>query len=115
METRLDRAYRKDRLDVAERLEEELDVPPFPDEFAQVWEAWTRVRNRKAPGLNGPVQIEWPDIDAFIRTTRTDLEPFEVFLVENLDNLYLTAVASGPSDEDEQQAIKDGLRSIEKA
>lgn len=70
-----------------------------------------RVRRRKASGMNGPNPIEWPDIDAFVRHSGEIFEPFEIKMIEGLDDTYLASLASGASDEDKQQALKDDLKS----
>lgn len=73
-----------------------------------------RVRRRKAPGMNGPSPIEWPDIDAFIRHSGESFEPFEVRLIEDLDDTYLASLSAEASEEDKQQALRDDLLSAGK-
>ena len=58
--------------------------------------------------------IEWPDIDAFVRNTRSSLDPFDIEMIEELDDCYLAAQLKELSDADKQQAMKDGLKSAEK-
>jgi|GEM_PF-6008843 len=36
--------------------------------------------------------IEWPDIDAFVRHSRMPLTPFEIGIVEELDDLFLSSL-----------------------
>src|SRR5690606_37890260 len=50
LESRLERAYRKGRMDVAEELEAALALPPFPAALSHVWACWWRLRRRKAIG-----------------------------------------------------------------
>ncbi|MFC3704474.1 hypothetical protein ACFOOL_06875 [Devosia honganensis] len=82
--------------------------------MAYVWSAWRRIRRRKAPGFNGHNPIEWPDIDAFIRRTGTALDPFDIDLIEALDDLFLAKMAEQAGEHDREAALKDGLKSIEK-
>lgn len=67
------------------------------------------MRRRKAGGFNGPNPIEWPDIDAFMRNTRTRLDPHDIEMIEQLDDLFLASSAKAGSQADRNQAIKDGL------
>lgn len=39
------------------------------------------------------MQIEWPDIDAFIRRSGVWLSPWEIELIEDLDDLFLRSLA----------------------
>ena len=41
--------------------------------------------------------ISWPDIDAFVRQSRTVLAPWEIRLIEDLDDLFRVAQAK-PKD-----------------
>lgn len=82
--------------------------------MAYVWSAWRRIRRRKAPGFNGHNPIEWPDIDAFIRRTGTALDPFDIDLIEALDDLFLAKTEEQASEQDRQTALRDGLKLAEK-
>ncbi len=96
-------------MDIAKELEWQLRLPPFPMSAQRAWDAWQRLRRRKGAGFNGPAPIEWSDIDAFCRQTRTPLDPADVQLIELLDDLFLTK--SGEiAITDRQQATKDGLK-----
>jgi hypothetical protein len=99
---------------VVAELEAELATPAFPSAIAHVWLAWRRLRRRKSFGMAGHNPIEWPDIDAFMRRTRVKLDPFEIELVEALDDVFLASMAEKPSDRDKQQALRDGLKAAEK-
>jgi hypothetical protein len=39
--------------------------------------------------MHGPAPIEWPDIDAFVRRAGVSLAPWEIELIEQLDDIYL--------------------------
>lgn len=84
-------------------------VPPLPPAFFFVWDAYIRLRSRKAPGMAGPAPIEWPDIDAFLRVTQSWLPVWAVSLIEQIDNIYLRSASEHASERDRQQALKDGL------
>lgn len=64
-------------------------MPPLPDELRHLWSAFWRLRNRV--NGNGFVagRIGWGDIDAFCRHARLALAPWEVEIIERLDDLYL--------------------------
>lgn len=110
MESRLERAIRKNRPDIVAELETELDTPPFPVAVSYIWDAWQRLRSRKGPGFSGHLPIEWSDIDAFMRATKKRLAPWEVEMIEMIDDAFLDQVAKAASDADRNQALKDGLK-----
>jgi hypothetical protein len=59
------------------------------------------------------VPVSWSDIDAFARRTGTRLDPRDVDLIEDLDDLFLSSFNA----EDEgvnAQAIRDGVQSASK-
>ena len=89
-------------------------MPEFPASVGYVWSAWRRIRRRKAHGFNGHDPIEWPDIDAFVRRTGTMLDPFDIDLIEALDDLFLAKMAEQAGEKDRQTALRDGLRSAGK-
>lgn len=112
--SRLERAIRKNRPDVAAELEAELWCPPFPVALNYVWRAWVRLRRRIGAGMNGPQPITWADIDAFVRRTGIRLDPRDIELIEALDDLYLVKTAEQASERDKQQALRDGLERVSK-
>lgn len=115
LESRLARAHRKNRPDVVAELEAELATPLFPDALRHVWDIWARLRRRKAPGMSGPSPVEWPDIDAFLRRAQRRLAPWEIELIEELDDVYLAKQsAEAVSLADKQREIKDGLHRMTK-
>lgn len=78
--------------------------------LSYVWQAWVRLRRRTPAGFNGPNPITIEAIDAFIRRTGLRLDPRDVELIEDVDDLYLRkATEQQASERDKQQAIKDGL------
>lgn len=64
--------------------------------------------------MNGLSPIGWQDLNAFCHLTRTQLTPFDIEMVEMLDDLYLASVAQDASEKDRQQAQKDGLKAAGK-
>lgn len=78
--------------------------------LSYVWQAWVRLRRRTPASFNGPNPITIEAIDAFIRRTGLRLDPRDVELIEDVDDLYLRkATEQQASERDKQQAIKDGL------
>lgn len=66
-------------------------MPEFPRAIAYIWRAYWRLRRRKTMGFSGPAPIEWPDIDAFLRASGFRVAPWELELLEAIDDLYLQA------------------------
>ncbi|TIM07717.1 MAG: hypothetical protein E5Y62_18805 [Mesorhizobium sp.] len=80
--------------------EAELAVPPFPVPLAYLWRAFWRLRRRKGAGISGREPIEWSDLTAFLALTKSTLTPWEVEVIEDLDDLYRAATtSSGDVDE----------------
>lgn len=52
-----------------------------------------RLRRRKGATGFGIPPLEWPDIDAFARMTRQYISPWEIGIIEALDDLYLAEKA----------------------
>ena len=61
----------------------------MPRELAYILKIFNRLRRRKGSNGFGVGPIEWPDIDAFVRNTRVDLKPWEIEVIESLDDLFL--------------------------
>lgn len=61
--------------------------------LAYLWLAYRRLRRRKGGGM-GPGPIEWPDIDAFLRLSGLSLVPWEIEVIEDLDDAFMGAVAA---------------------
>lgn len=82
----IDRARNPEK--IAE-YEAELALPPFPKALEYIWQAFWRLRSRVNGSGFGAGRISWSDIDAFCRYSRISLVPWEVELIERLDDLYL--------------------------
>lgn len=92
-------------------VEDELATPPFPTAVNYLWKIYLRIRNRKSSGFAGPNKIEWPDIQAFVSLTRTRLAPWEVAIIEKLDDVYLVAMSEARegTDAENAAAARDAL------
>jgi hypothetical protein len=71
----------------AER-EAELACPPFPQPLAYIWIAFVRLSARRGSNGFSFNPISWPDIDAFVRHSGMRLAPWEIRLIEELDDLF---------------------------
>ena len=80
-----------------EELEQELLVPPFPMPVIHVYRAFRRLRSRRGGDGFAISPITWPDIDAFVRNSHVCLAPWEIEMIEDLDDIYRSAM-SPPSD-----------------
>ena len=69
-------------------IEEQLALPPFPEELRYLWRIFNRIRGRVGGGF-GLAPISWPDIDAFVRHSQMTLAPWEVEVIEALDDTYM--------------------------
>lgn len=77
------------RLPAARRAEIEatLECPPLPDALAYLWVAFCRLSARRTSGFSiNP--ISWSELDAFIRLTGVRLSPWEIRIIEELDDLF---------------------------
>lgn len=72
-----------------QEMEEELLMPPFPEAVRYLWNAYWRIRARAGGGETGPQPIRWPDIDAFIRLAGLRFAPWEVRIIEVIDDAWL--------------------------
>lgn len=70
------------------KYEAELECPPFPMALLHVWTAFQRLSARRGSNGFGINPISWPDIDAYVRHSRMPLAPWEVRLIEELDDLF---------------------------
>lgn len=72
----------------------QLRVPPRPPAYEHLWDAFVRMRRRKPGAPMGGVQpLEMGDIANFLRLTGQRLAPWEVEVIEGLDDAYLGATA----------------------
>jgi len=84
----LERAERKAVADRVADLEALLETPPFPMSLFYIWDAYWRLRSRKANAFDlSP--IEWPDISAFVLCSGVRLRPWEIDLLCDVDDIFL--------------------------
>ena len=85
------------------RYESELTVPAFPKVLDYLWRVFLRLSRRRGSTGFGVAPISWSDIDAFVRNSGFTLAPWEVGIVEDLDDLFRASLSIGkkkPDDED---------------
>lgn len=91
METLLEKAIKQgDETKIAKR-EADLFVPPMPAGAQYLWAVFHAIRRRIGAGMSGPQPISWADIDAYVRLKKFPLAPWEIGLIEDLDDIYLQA------------------------
>lgn len=76
-----------------EKLIQELHVPLCPKGAGYIFEIYNRLRRRKGSNGFGLGPIEWQDIDAFARVSGARMSPWDVRVIESLDDIFLTARA----------------------
>jgi len=84
------------------RYEALLECPPRPPELDYLWRLFFRLRRRKGSAGMGLSPWEWPDLMAFLSLNRIDLAPWEIGVLEDLDDAFLSARHATPEDELEQ-------------
>jgi hypothetical protein len=89
LQARLERAEKKANKKRIAELSAELAMPPFPKALAYLWRAYLRLRRRQGAGFSGPQPVGWQDIDAFLRRSGLRMAPWEIELIEALDDIYL--------------------------
>lgn len=83
------------------KYEAQLEMPPFPMALAYLWRTYNRLRRRKGSSGFGASPIEWTDIEAFLRVTRTSLMSWEISALERIDDAFLAGVRKARSDSEE--------------
>lgn len=79
-------------------IEAELAMPPFPDAVGYLWTAYWRIRSRRGGNGWGANPIEWGDIADFVRLSGMHLVPWEVAIIEALDDAWLASHRDGQAD-----------------
>ena len=74
--------------------EAELAGASFPRGLLYLWAAYNRLRRRQGSSGYGPLPLGWPEIDAFLRRSKLNLAPWEIEVIEELDDLYMMVHAS---------------------
>lgn len=60
----------------------------MPEALAYIWHAFCRLSARRGSNGFSINPITWPDIDAYVRHSKMPLAPWEVRIVEELDDLF---------------------------
>ena len=55
-----------------------------------IWQAYIRLRRRTPVGFSGPQPITFADLDAFVRHGGLRLAPWEIAIIEQIDDIYLS-------------------------
>lgn len=85
----LERAEIEGKVSRIAEIEADLAMPPFPEPLGHLWRAYLRLRRRAAGGVSGPNPVGWQDIDAFIRRSGVGLAPWEIEVLERIDDLFV--------------------------
>lgn len=64
-------------------------MPPIPKPLAYLWSIYLRLRRRSAPGFNGSAPWTWTDLDSFLNRAGISLVPWEIEVLEALDEAFL--------------------------
>jgi hypothetical protein len=76
----------RDPMRRAER-EKELECPPFPLALEYIWRIFKRLARRRTSNGFGSNPITWSDIAAFEVHSKFPLKPWEIEIIEDLDDL----------------------------
>ncbi|MEY9466286.1 hypothetical protein ABH973_006699 [Bradyrhizobium ottawaense] len=69
-------------------IKAQLAVPPFPLPLLYLWNSFQRLSGRRTGSGFGINPIAYADIEAFARLNGKCFAPFEIELIEDLDNLF---------------------------
>lgn len=97
LEAQLERAERKKATKRVREIEAELTMPPFPSALGYLWNAYIRLRRRKGAGFSGYEPIGWQDIDAFVLRSGLHLVPWEIEILEEIDDIFLRPSTEKPA------------------
>lgn len=86
------------------KYEAELKCPPFPLPLDYLWRVYRRLSRRVGSSGFGPNPITWPDIDAFVRHAQIRLAPWEIEIIEDLNDLDRAADARAQSTTPDQSS-----------
>lgn len=64
-----------------------LALPDFPRALGYLWSRFTRLRNRRTSSGFGSNPITWQDIVFFQQLSGVHFQPWEVEIIEDLDNI----------------------------
>lgn len=90
LESQLERAEIDGKRDQTAKLEAALTMPELPQALEYLWRAYGRLRRRKGTtDLGSPLPLEWPDLLAFSHLSGTRLAPWEIEILERIDDLFI--------------------------
>ena len=85
--------------------------PPRPPQGAELlWNAFSRLSERRRSGFNGPEAIAFTEIESFARLMRMPLEPHHVRAIEAMDRLWLERAVRKPELPPLSVGAFDGMR-----
>ena len=73
--------------------EDELQSASLPAALTPLWNIYQRLRRRAGGSGFGPNPVSWPAIEAFQRVIHRSLAPWEIELIEMIDDLFLAEAA----------------------
>lgn len=77
-----------------EALAQVEEPPSLPEPAMYAWTYFVRLHNTRQPGgLGGFCAITFQEIEAFINVTYSDIEPWEIDLIQAWDREFLKIVA----------------------
>lgn len=85
-----------------EYYESELACPPFPIALDYLWTAFRRLARRRSSNGFGYNPISWGDIDAFVRHSKIVLAPWEIEIIEELDDIERSEMSKAMNAQSEQ-------------
>lgn len=63
-----------------------------------LWQTYQRLRRRKGGNGFSASPLEWPDFGWFIQINRARLAPWEIRMIERLDDLFIDATRKAQPD-----------------
>lgn len=97
------RVERNARFGQEDKTPEEPELPSYMDHLIGFF--WG-IGGQRLNGMNGSEPLQWSDIEAWSRLTRTPLLPEEVDILIAMDRAYRQAVAAEQKDAAEQKKDK---------
>lgn len=70
-------------------IEAQLAVPALPPAIAYLWRVFMRLHRRRQSNGIGPARLGWGELASFQQMTGTRLSPWEIGLLERLDDVAL--------------------------
>lgn len=97
---------RTKRADKRAEYEAQLACPPIPDELRYLWRSFNRLSARRGSNGFDVDPIGWCEIDAFVRLTGVRLVPWEIELIEMLDDIFRSERARNRDNDEEGNKTK---------